>query len=131
MTLEVPLQRRRAKGSARALAARRSQLQRDAQFLREVIVTDVQDARSALTQSWLRIEQARENVRLANELAEAERFQLTAGESDLLRVNLREQQAAVAAASLVDVLQLYFRALAAYRAVLGIPHGETPVPAAP
>lgn len=128
LTLEVPLQRRRARGTGRELQAKLSQLERKAQFLREVIVSDVQDARSALTQSWLSIGQARENVRLANELADAERFQLAAGESDLLRVNLREQQAAAAAASFVDVLEKYFRALAGYRAVLGVPYSSPPVP---
>ncbi len=125
VNLDVPLQRRKAKGKDRELRAKIAKLEREFQFLVEVITTDVMDARSALTQAWLRIEQARENVRLANELADAERFQLSAGESDLLRVNLREQQAAVAAAELVEVLQAYFRSLATYRAALGIPHEET------
>jgi outer membrane protein TolC len=122
LSLNVPLQRRGARGKVREITGKLSKLEREAQFVREVVVTDVQDARSALVQSWLRIEQSRENVRLANELAEIERFQLREGESDLLRVNLREQQAAVAAAKLVDDLHEYFRALAVYRAVLGIPY---------
>ncbi|MHC4263857.1 MAG: TolC family protein [Planctomycetota bacterium] len=117
----LPLQLRSARGGTRELRARVRQLQRQVQFARERIVTEVQDARSALRQNWLAIAQARENVRLANELAELERFQLSVGESDLLRVNLREQQAAVAGASYVAVLRDYFRALGSYRAVIGVP----------
>lgn len=122
VTLSVPLQRRKAKGKLQQVSAKVFQLERRFQFLRDAIVADVRDARSALTQSWFRIGQARENVELANELAEAERFQLSAGESDLLRVNLREQQAAAAAAGLVETLTEYFRALAQYRAVVGLPY---------
>jgi hypothetical protein len=61
---------------------------------------------------------------LAERLEQAERLQLEAGESDLFRVNLREQQSALAAAGLVDVLAEHFKALADYRAVLGIPYDE-------
>jgi hypothetical protein len=39
-------------------------------------------------------------------------------------VNLREQQAAVAALSLVEVLEEHFRSLAEYRAVVGLPYDE-------
>lgn len=122
VTLDVPLQRRKAKGKLRELESKLVKLEREAQFVSEVIVTEIQQARTALIQSWERIAQAEENVTLANELAEAERFQLGLGQSDLLRVNLREQQAAEAAAELIKVLQEYFIALTTYRAVLGIPH---------
>ena len=122
VSIEVPLQRRKAKGSTRRLRAEVTKLERQAQLLSETVVAEVRDARSALEQSWLRISQARENVRLANELADIERFQLGVGGSDLLRVNLREQQAAVAAAGLVDALEVYFRALAVYRAAMAVPH---------
>jgi len=128
LSLEVPLQRRAAKGRNRALEAQTVRLEREAQYLRERVVAEVQDARSALARSWQSLGPARENLRLANELADAERFQLTAGESDLLRVNLREQQAAVAAADLVAALEEHFRAVAVYRVALGIPHGGVPLP---
>ena len=118
---ELPLQLRKAAGRDRSVRAKLRKLEREAQFQRETIISEVQDARSALVQNWEAIGQARENVRLANELAELERFQLTVGESDLLRVNLREQQAAVAASGYVGVLRDYLRALADYRAVIGVP----------
>ncbi len=118
----VPLQRRDARGRSLELDARRRQLERSLQLEQERVVSEVQDARSALSRSWEQIGQARRNVDLANRLAEAERFQFSVGESDLLRVNLREQQTAVSAARYVDVLREHFEAVARYRAVLGIPH---------
>lgn len=124
LSFDLPLQRRRPRGKQAELAAKQTKLRRELQFARDLVVADVRDAVSALTQSWLRIAQARENVELAAQLAEAERVQLQAGESDLLRVNLREQQSAVAEAGLVDVLDEHFRALARYYAVLGVPYGD-------
>lgn len=121
VTLNVPLQRRSAIGKQREAEAKIAKLQRELQYGRELTTSAVQDAVSALTQSWAQLEQARENVRLADLLAEAERVQLRAGESDLFRVNVREQQAAVAAAGVVEVLEEHFRSLALYRVVLGIP----------
>ncbi len=121
---EVPLQRRAARGKSRTIAAKANKLERELQFVRDRIVADVQDASSALRQTWLRIGQVRENARLAGTLEQAERIQLQAGESDLLRVNLREQQTAAAASMLVDVLAEHFQALADYRASLGLPYDE-------
>lgn len=121
VTLEVPLQRRSAIGKQREVEAKIAKFERQLQFERELTITAVQDSVSALTQSWAGLEQARENVRLAEILAEAERAQLREGASDLFRVQLREQQAAMAAASEVEVLEEHFRALARYRVVLGIP----------
>lgn len=121
LLFELPLQLRRAQGGERVAEAELRRTRRETQFLRDRVQSEVQDARSALEQGWLSIAQARENVSLANELAELERFQFGEGQSDLLRVNLREQQTAVAGARLVGVLREYFEAVADYRAVLGVP----------
>jgi cobalt-zinc-cadmium efflux system outer membrane protein len=124
LRLELPLQFRQPRGRLKEVESRMARLERERQYAKDIVITDVQDSVSALRQSWERLEQARENVRLAIELADAERFQLQVGESDIFRLNLREQQAALAAASLVDVLDEHFRSQARYRAVLGIPYDE-------
>jgi outer membrane protein TolC len=124
LRFELPVQRRGAKGSTRAREAEIAKLDRNLQFVKERIVTEVQDASSALQQTFLRIAQVVENVQLAGRLEEAERLQLREGESDLLRVNLREQQTAAAAGAMIDVLAEHFRSLADHRAVLGIPYDE-------
>jgi len=130
LRLDVPVQNRKARGQQREVAGKIVKLRRERQFVEDVVVTEVQDAAVGLEQTWATIEQARENVVLAQQLAEAERDQMRLGESDLLRVNIREQQAALAAVGLVEVLDEYFRALAQYRAVLGIPYDEV-LPKAP
>ncbi|MHC4892935.1 MAG: TolC family protein [Planctomycetota bacterium] len=124
LDFDVPVQRSRARGQVRLLQSRLIQLEQELQFARDRIGAQVRDARSALVQSWGRIAQARENVALAVELADAENFKFREGGSDLLRVNLREQQAAVAAAELVAALEGYFAALTAYRAAIGVPYLE-------
>ena len=124
VTFDLPLQRRSAKGKTRTVAAKKAKLERELQLVRDRVVADVRDAASALNQTWLRLAQVRENVRLAGALEQAERLRFQEGESDLLRVNLREQQTASAASMLVDVLAEHFRSLADYRASLGLPYDE-------
>ena len=124
LRFSLPLQRRRPQGKQRSLEGKIAKLERQASFTRDLVGADVKDAASSLTQAWQRLAQARENVVLAGRLEEAERLQLSAGQSDLFRVNLREQQTALAAAALVEVLAEYFQALADYRAVIGIPYDE-------
>ena len=122
LKFELPIQRREARGGVRRVEARTNQLEFKLDFTREKVRASVQDARSALLLSWVRIGEMRENARLAVELAEAERVRLGLGASDLFRVNLREVQAAAAAANLIDVLSEYFLAMAGYRASLGLPY---------
>ncbi len=124
LRFQLPLQRSLARGQTRESQAKLRKLTRERQFLADAVRNDVRDVTSALTQTWARIAQAEENVRLAHELAQAERIQLAAGQSDLLRVNLREQQAAAAAGGLVEVYEEYFSALAQYRFALGLPYDE-------
>lgn len=122
--LELPLQRRTPRGKLRATKGKIMKLRHEYRYASDRVVSEVDDAASAITLSWSRLAQARENVALAEELEVAERLQLELGESDLFRVNLREQQSAFASASLVEVLSDHFQALAKYRAVIGIPYDE-------
>lgn len=124
LTFGVPVQRRVPRGKLREQEMKLVQLRLKAQFAREKAVAEVQDSVSAVTQSWQRVGEAARNVRLAAVLADAERVLLAEGESDLFRVNLREQQAALAQAAEVQVLSEHFRSLARYRAVLGLPYDE-------
>ncbi|MEM7519278.1 MAG: TolC family protein, partial [Planctomycetota bacterium] len=121
---QVPLQRRKAKGKLRQVEAKANKLQREIQFQKDQILAQVQDVSLRLTQTWARLAQIQENAALALELERAELISLTAGQSDLLRVNLREQQTAKAESSLVEVITEHFQALAEYRAFLGLTYDE-------
>ncbi len=115
---EVPIQRRKARGKMSSLEAKVSQILAKREMLEDKITTEIQSAHAALSAAWLRVGKARESVRLARYLAEVELKKFDAGSSDLLSVNLREQQAAEAAEAEVDALLDYFQSHAIYRAAM-------------
>ncbi|MBD3675254.1 MAG: TolC family protein [Planctomycetaceae bacterium] len=116
--VDVPLQRRKARGKQQSLAGKASQLVVKTGMIQDKIVAEIQNVHAGLTATYETVLRARESVRLARYMAEVERKKFLAGSSDLLSLNLREQQAASAAETEVEALQEYFRARAAYRAVL-------------
>lgn len=120
----LPLQRRSPRGKVRELESKLRKAERELQFARDVVIAEVQDEVSSLQQSWLRIEQARENERLARVLREAEEIQVDAGESDLFRLNVREQQAALASRGLIDALEDYFQSSVRYATALGVNYSD-------
>ena len=91
-------------------------------MLEDKIATEIQSTHAALSAAWQRVGKARESVRLARYMAEVEQKKFDAGSSDLLSVNLREQQAAEAAETEVDALLDYFQARAIYRAAMAQDH---------
>jgi outer membrane protein TolC len=119
VAFSLPAQRREAKGALRRKDAELRQIEQKQRLQRDRISVEVRDALSAWTQASRRIEEARRSVALAEELEAAERFQVQEGNSDLLRLNIRERQTAQASAFLVDVLQEYFEAWTRYQAVTG------------
>ncbi len=121
---DLPLQRRSAKGKVQVTEAKIRKLDRELQFAQDRVVADVRDAEVALRQTWEIIGLAQQNVALAGVLEQAERLAFSEGESDLLRVNIRERRTASAASSLVDVTAEFFRAFVDYRASVGVPYDE-------
>ena len=102
----------------------------------EVIVTaygkrtDALQALESLEAAFDQTLQARENVRLAETLRDAEARRFASGLSNLIDVNIREVQAATAARQLVDAQAAYFRSLADYRARIARPPDGEPTGAA-
>lgn len=98
----MPFQFREARGGIQYSRAQLAGLRADAQLARETIATQVQDAYSALTAAQERLELAREAAEVAEAVAEAERRRFELGSTQLFIVNLREQAAASARATVVD-----------------------------
>ncbi|MGE0610667.1 MAG: TolC family protein [Pirellulales bacterium] len=117
--VDVPLQRREARGKLRAAQGKRSQINAKARFYRDKIAIEVRDAGTAWMAAYRQIAQAQESVKLAAQMEEAERRKLELGDSNLLNVNLREQQSADAATVEIEAFEAYFEAEASYRAALG------------
>ncbi len=116
--LDVPVQRRKAHGKMMAVDGKLGQLAAKRRMTADKIVTDVRAVHAALIAAYRQIDRAHESAELADRLAEIERRKFELGESDLLSVNLREQQAAEAQSTEVDAMFEYFTARADYRATL-------------
>lgn len=120
LVLEVPLQRREARGRAQAARSAMMQILAQERFARDQIGAEVQDAVSNLDRTYQRLQRAREEQKIAQRVAELEMERFRKGQSTLLEVNLRELAAAGAQAKVVDGLADFFRADADYRAALGL-----------
>lgn len=119
LVLDVPLQRREARGRVQTARAALAQITAQERFARDQIGAEVQDAVSNLQRSVERLVQAREEQQVARRVADLERERFARGQSNLLEVNLRELAAAGAEAKVIDTLADYFRAEADLRAALG------------
>ncbi|MCR9094911.1 MAG: TolC family protein [bacterium] len=121
LRLSLPLQMRDARGRATAAQARVSRLEAEARLARDRILAEVYRALAGLRAALDQTEQARENVRLAQQLRDAESRRFALGLSNLIDVNIREIQAATASQELVDAQAAFFRSLATYVARVGRP----------
>lgn len=117
--LEVPMQRRKAKGKLRALHAKIAQIDAKRQMAAGKIGVDVRNALAAIEGTYQTVKQNERAVELAEELASIERRKFALGESDLLMVFLREQYAIEAADKVILSLLDYHRAVADFNAAIG------------
>lgn len=114
----VPVQRRKALGKIAALEGKLAQLNAKRQFAADKISVEVQAAIIALDTAYQAIGQARTAVRLNEEMERYELIRLEQGDSDFLRINLREQATFDARVAEVDAYLRYFEAQADYRAAI-------------
>ena len=129
---DVPLQKRKGRGKMHAVQAKMSQVAAKRQMVRDKVAAEVQAVYAGLIQSRQEVLKAREAVRLASEMAAIERRRFEVGESDLLKVALREQYALEAAEEEITATFSHFAAFTDYAAALAIDRpSEDLLPAAP
>lgn len=119
LRLEIPLATRTQEGRLDFYEAKQSKLAFTETFLKERIRADVQDTLNALEVAKSRVEVVRSEVQAARELAIGERRRFELGDSNLIFVNLREQNAADAEVREIEALQDYQKAYVTYEAILG------------
>ena len=124
LLVDVPLQRRRARGKVASLEAKRAQLSQKRRLAEDKIRTAVAVALESVNAAWQRVERTVEARDLADFMAEVEREKFDAGQSDLLAVALREEQAAESASKAIDALLEYQTGLAGLRAAVGVDDGS-------
>jgi outer membrane protein TolC len=117
LTFQLPFQRRVAEGKLEQATAKYSQLTLREGFARDTVTAEVRDAASAVQAAHQRARLAMQEVTVALQLADLERDRFQLGDSDLIRVNIREQQAVDAELSLVAANLEYIRALVTYQQV--------------
>lgn len=117
--LKLPLQRRGARGKLQQAIATLSRLMFEQGFARDRIINQIQDTRSALQAVSNQLEDTTRNVTLAGLLVTAEQRAFDLGNSNLLRVQLREVQLADAQVMAIEARMAYRMAHADYRAALG------------
>lgn len=118
LLVEVPLERRKARGKMQSVGGKLAQLNAKRQLTEEKIVAEVEAAYAGLIGAFKQAKQADEAVGYAEDLARRERRNFEEGLSDLLKVTLREQYAFESAEKAVDAKLLYFQEQADYRAAL-------------
>jgi len=116
--LDMPVQRRKARGRMQVARGKITQLAARRRLVEDRIAADVQSVYAALVAAYEQVEQTRQAVEFAEDLATRERRSLQLGAADLLTVAFREQFAVEAADRAVDALLLYFLAEADYRAAM-------------
>ena len=117
--LSVPLPLRELRGNFRVAQAEVASIEAKLRGMQDKIGAEIRTALVALGAAQQRVQLAREQVALANELAEAERTRFSAGASDLVIVNLRERAAADAANQVIDALADFQRARADFLVATG------------
>jgi outer membrane protein TolC len=123
LEFSFPFQNRKARGQVAAAQAKLDALADKERFLRDKVEAEVRDALSALQAAYRQAGLARETATLAERVAEAERRRFALGDSDVLRLNLREEAVAEARLGLIDALLHYWSAAATYRASVGVARG--------
>lgn len=116
---QLPFQRREAFGRVETARAQLRQLAAQEQFQRDAIRSEVQAAFASVERSYELHQQAARRVDLARQVADAERQRLKDGDSDVLRVTLREQAAFEAELIEVAAKLDYFRSVAEFKAAVG------------
>ncbi|MFT5527724.1 MAG: outer membrane protein TolC, partial [Pirellulaceae bacterium] len=116
--VEVPVQRRKARGKSQAARGKLNQLAAKRRFTEDKIRAEIQSAHAALIAAFERLAKARESKRLAEYMADVERRKFDLGQSNLLSVVLREQYAIEAAEAEVDALLEFYSAKSDYDAAM-------------
>jgi outer membrane protein TolC len=118
LRIEIPLATRTQRGRIDFYEARERKLEFTETFLRERIRADVQDALNALEIAKDRVDVVGREVKVSDDLARGELKRFELGDSNLIFVNLREQNFADAQIREIEALQDYQKAFVAFEATL-------------
>ncbi len=114
----LPVQRREAKGSLESIDGQINRLGFEKKFAADRVTADVQDSVSAINAAYNELRQTRRNVELSQIIEDAEVERVKQGATDLLALQIREQNTFDAKVVDVEAHAEYFRAQANFRAAI-------------
>jgi outer membrane protein TolC len=117
VSVGLPLRQRTAEGRIEEARLKLEKLDLDFQLERQRVVTEVEDAVSAVRQAYRRYQAATQELELARRLEEAERERFALGDSTLFLVNQRERASGEAAVKAITLRAEYEQSVALFRAV--------------
>lgn len=123
---DVPLQRRKGRGKMQAVQAKMSQVSAKRRLVQDKVAAEVQGAYAGLIQTRQEALKARQAVELATRMADIERRKFELGQSDLLKVALREQYALEAAEEEISATYRHFTEFTKFEATLANDRPATP-----
>lgn len=118
LVFNIPLQTRKQDGKIGGTEQKIEILKTKLSYQKDKISIEAGDALIALENALKRLQIIREEVKVAESLAKAEKKRFDLGDSTLLIVNLREQNAAEVALRLIGAETDYWNAKADYDAVM-------------
>ena len=121
----MPVQRRKAIGKSQAIQAKIAQVSIKERFTADKITAGIRAALAGMEQAYEQAIEAKLARELAQKMAEIERRKFQLGESDLLKVALREQYALEAVEGEVLALLNFFGARSNYFAELAFDRPPT------
>jgi outer membrane protein TolC len=116
--VEIPLRTRTQEGRIDFFEAKQRKLEFTETFLKERIRADVQDALNGVDVARQRVTVAEQEVKASRDLAKGETKRFEMGDSNLIFVNLREQNEADAEVREIEALQDYQKACVAFEAAV-------------
>lgn len=120
MVISIPIPLRKARGALRSAQARQRQVDAELSFAADQVEVEIRQAHAAWAAAYGQLQLARENTQANERLAELERTRFEKGDSDLLRINLREVSAASAAKAEIEAHAAYHQAFTEYLVAAGI-----------
>lgn len=120
LSLEWPIQMRKAEGQLQQLQVEAQQLELEQQFLERQIQNQLLGVQINLETACAQIALARQEVTLASQLAQAEMDRFVLGGTTLYIVNKLEQEAAESRLRLIDAKKAYYVAVSESYLVQGL-----------
>lgn len=120
LVIDMPVQRREARGKVLATRGNLAQIQARLQMARDRVAAELRDAVSIMRQAAELEERARVSIDLTRQMEQAEASRYQRGQSNLLLVTIREMMTAEAQSQQVDAVAEFYRGLAEYLAAIGV-----------